>query len=336
MTHVDQSRKPVRLLRLGLTESWRTQAVYHAVAETMQAASPDTVILCRPRQPYLCLGYHQVYDAVLDRRQCQRQEVAVFRRQLGGGATYLDSDQLFYQCVFHHTRVPVLFQEVYRRMLSAPVAALRRLGLNAALREVNEIEVDGRRIAGTGGGRIGEACVVVGNLLLDFDYQALPRFWRTPSESFRELAAQALRERITTLRRLTRNAAAETVEPLLLDAFAEVFERPLKEGNLTEQEEHRARENAARMASPEYLDLHRDGGPVNPMDSLKISANVWIRADEAERNGHRIRGSFRVRGNTIEESRLESCPARSWQALEAALEGTEFDSWKSQLQALAG
>ncbi len=333
---MDESRKPVRLLRLGLTDSWRTQAVYHAVAEAMQEESPDTLILCRPRQPYLCLGYHQVYDAVLDRKQCLEREVAVFRRQLGGGTTYLDSDQVFYQCVFHHSRVPVLFQEIYQRMLRAPVAALRQLGLNAELREVNEIEVDGRRIAGTGGGRIREACVVVGNLLLDFDYQALPRFWRTPWESFRELAAQALRERIVTLRRLTGNLAAETVEPLLLGAFAAAFGRPLEEGTLTREEERRSQKIAARMASPGYLDLHRGGGPILPMDSLKISANVFIRADQTQVDGHRIRGSFRVRGTTIEESRLESCAARSWLPLDAALEGTEFDSWMSRLPALAG
>jgi len=333
---VDERQNPIRLLRLGLTESWRTQAVYHAVAEAMRVDSPDTLILCRPREPYLCLGYHQVYDEVLDRKECEQHNVAVFRRQLGGGATYLDSDQVFYQCVFHHARAPILFQEIYRRVLSAPVAALRRMGLNAELREINEIEVDGRRIAGTGGGRIAEACVVVGNLLLDFDYQALPRFWRTPWESFRELAARALCERITTLRHLTADAATEVLEPLLLDAFAEAFGRPLREGTLTPEEEHRSEQVAARMASPGYLNLHRNGEPVLPMDSLKISANVFIRAEEAQMNGHRVRGSFRVRGSTIEEARLESSPARSWQPLEASFEGTEFDLWKSRLLALAG
>ncbi|MEI6044932.1 MAG: hypothetical protein WCS37_11315 [Chloroflexota bacterium] len=35
--------------------------------------SPDTIIITRPQTPYLCLGYHDVYDAVLDRAECERQ-----------------------------------------------------------------------------------------------------------------------------------------------------------------------------------------------------------------------------------------------------------------------
>ena len=191
--------KPIRLLRLGLTDSWRTQAVYHAVAELMREDSPDTLILCRPREPYLCLGYHQIYESVLDHQLCRRRSLPVYRRRLGGGTTYLDEDQIFYQCIFHHTRAPVLIQHFYQRVLGAPVETLRQMGLNAQLRKVNEIEVDGKRIAGTGGARIGEACVVVGNLLLDFDYETLPQLWRVPWESFRDLAATALQERLTTL-----------------------------------------------------------------------------------------------------------------------------------------
>ena len=46
------------------------------------------------------------------------------------------------------------------------------------MRDTVELEVAGRRIAGVGGGRIGEAAVVVGNLLLDFDYQTMAQVWR--------------------------------------------------------------------------------------------------------------------------------------------------------------
>jgi len=329
---VNENHKPVRLLRLGLTDSWRTQAVYHAVAELMQEDSPDTLILCRPREPYVCLGYHQVYEAVLDHQLCRRRELPVFRRQLGGGTTYLDADQLFYQCVLHHMRAPVLFQDLYERVLSAPVETLRRLGLNAQLRKVNEIEVDGRRIAGTGGARIGDACVVVGNLLLDFNYCALPQLWRVPWESFRELAATALQEHLTTLRHLNASAAVETVEPLLLDSFAEALGNCLQEGRLTDEEELRSRDIATRMASDAYLHLHRDEGPVRPMNSLTISADVSIRAGAIECNGYMIRASFRVQDGVIHDSRLDSSPVRSWGQTEEALRGTDFSSWENNLR----
>ncbi|GIR32358.1 MAG: hypothetical protein CM15mP45_16540 [Deltaproteobacteria bacterium] len=47
---------------------------------------------------------------------------------------------------------------------------LNQLGLDGRLRAMNEVEANSMRIAGIGGGRVGDAMVVVGNLLLDFDY----------------------------------------------------------------------------------------------------------------------------------------------------------------------
>src|SRR3990172_3120821 len=168
----------IRLLVLGTTHWLRTQAVYHALAETMTVDSPDTIIFAQPLQPYLCIGYHQELDSVLDRQACARMSLPIARRRVGGGATLLDVNQLFYQCVFHHTRVPPMVNDLYAKMLAAPVAALRGLGLNAELQGENEIEVDGKRIAGIGGGGIGDSAVVVGNVLFDFDYNAMTRAWR--------------------------------------------------------------------------------------------------------------------------------------------------------------
>jgi len=79
-----------------------------------------------------------------------------------------------------------------------------------------------------GCGRIGNAMVVVGNLLLDFDYETTGRVWRVPHPTFRELAVSALHERVTTLRRLGCNASSAAIQAELADAFRESLERPLK------------------------------------------------------------------------------------------------------------
>ena len=327
------NERSLRVLRLGLAESWRTQAVYHAVAELMTEASADTLILCRPHTPYLCLGYHQVFDATLDRAECERRQLPVFRRKLGGGATYLDANQLFYQCVFHHTRVPVLLKELYERLLAPPVATLRRLGLLAELREQNEIEVEDRRIAGVGGGRLGEAAVVVGNFLFDFDYAGLAQVWRSPSPAFRELALAAMKDRLVTLQQLGA-FSFETVEKILLEEFAKSLGRPLLDGSLTAEEETRSRELAAHMASEVYLNLHREKGGAAPMNELKISANVFIRATEVAINGRTIRANFRVDNERVAAARFESTPPKDWRKFESALVGMPFSEWKNFMERL--
>jgi len=323
-----QEPNAIRLLNLGLTESWRTQAVYHAVAELMQIDSPDTIIICQPQTPYLCLGYHQIYAATFNRAECERRQLPVYRRRLGGGATYLDANQLFYQCVFHHSRLPVLLKKIYQRLLAAPVATLRRLGLHAALRDLNEVEAEGRRIAGIGGGRIGEASVVVGNILFDFDYAAMAHVWNAPSQSFRELAAQTLQEHVTTLTHLRVKVSMAAVERILIEEFARCLKRPVIAGDLTAAEETHARKLATLMTSAEYLNLHRENGGVAPMDSLKISADIFIRAAEVELNGRTIRASFCLRHGLISKALIESIPAQNWQKAESLLQGAPFHEWE--------
>jgi lipoate-protein ligase A len=255
----------------------------------------------------------------------------VFRRRLGGGATYLDSNQLFYQCIVHHTRAPVMLKDVYQQMLAAPVAALRRLGLNAQLYDLNEIEVDGKRIAGVGGGRIGEVAVVVGNVLGDFDFAAMADVWHVPSESFRALALEAMRERITTLREFGR-FDFDTVQRILLEEFSTSFGRRIEPGELTDEEENRSTEIAKRMASPEYLNLHSDNQSAAPMHALKISARAWIHAAEAQLDGRVVCASFRVRDDTIEEARLESTPLNDWTAVERELQGVPLKDWEGRMR----
>lgn len=141
----DNNNEAIRLVNLGQVPSWQTQAYYHAVAQLMSEDTPDTIIICQPTTPYLCLGYHQRLDSIFDSEVCQRLGIPIYRRRVGGGGTYLDANQLFYQCIFHHTRAPRFSSDLYAAMLAAPVATLQRLGLRAELRAVNEIEAEGNR-----------------------------------------------------------------------------------------------------------------------------------------------------------------------------------------------
>jgi len=273
---------PVRLLQLGVVESPLSQALYHGIAEGMTAGTPDTVIVCRPRTPYLSLGYHQRLGEFIDMDECRRRDLPVFRRRVGGGLTYLDSGQLFYQCIFHHTRLAAATGAIYERLLAAPVAALRRLGLDATLRADNEIEVDGRRVAGVGGARLGEACVVVGNILMSFDFEAMTAVWNAPGEPFRQLAGETLRERLITLEERLPEFDTDELEATLVQEFGRCLNRPLEAGEPTEAEWDLTHAFSRKMSSPEYLAMHADEQPAQPMARLKIAAGVFVHADEGD------------------------------------------------------
>ena len=322
---------PIRVLDLGVIPPLQTQSVYHALAENMTRDMQDIIIICRPSAPYLCLGYHQVFENTFDADECKQRGLPVLRRRLGGGATYLDSNQLFYQCIFHHTRMPAVLKDIYALALAAPVSTLRRLGLNAELRDTNEIEVEGKRIAGTGGGRIGDACVVVGNFLLDFDFEAMTAVWRTPSSSFRYLAEKALRQQLITLNQLGITASLEEITEMLINDFSSVLNRPIQRDTLTVVEIEAANEAAPELISDDFLALHEECGNLEPMHSLKISARAFIHAEETRVNDYDVHGSFWLSKDIIQMAKLESNPVHEWQGIEENLRGIPFKEWQEQI-----
>lgn len=322
---------PIRLLDLGAVPPGDSQAVYHVLAEQMQDETQDTIILCRPNAPYLCLGYHQTFGSIFDQQACTARSLPVYRRQLGGGATYLDAHQLFYQCVFHHRHMPVMIQDIYAAALAAPVLALRHLGLQSTLRDMNEIEVDGKRIAGTGGGRIGEATVVVGNLLFDFDSATMAAVWNTPSSAFRDLALQAMQAHILNLRGLSVETTIEEVNGLLIACFAETTGRPLLPGTLTSTELAAVQEKSAALASPETRASQPGADSPSPMHVLKISARASIRYETANCYGYTIRANFWLTGDTIQQAVLESTPPRAWLSAEQRLRGAPWQKWQEYI-----
>jgi lipoate-protein ligase A len=300
---------PVRLLDLGAVSPLRSQALYHGLGEAMAEGTPDTLVLCRPDAPYFCVGYHQRAAEVLDLALCRRAGWPVLRRRIGGGAVYLDPGQLFYQVIVHRRRAPFAVADIYRRYLGPPVEALRRLGLRARLRGVNEIEVGGRRIAGTGGGFLGEAVVVVGNLLLDFPHARMTRAWRTPSPSFRRLAAAGLRRHLTTLRaELGAPPAMADLAELLREGYQEAFGRAVAVGTVTAEERGAIQAAETRLAS-EALGLTRPGPP---SPRLKIARGVLVRELLLPGDGVSGRLTLRLRHGIIDAAVLDPPAGDGW------------------------
>ncbi len=324
----------IRLIRLGLTEAWKTQAVYHAVAGMMTEESPDTIILCRPDTPYLCLGYHQVFDDVFDAASCARLSLPVYRRKIGGGGTLLDSGQLFYQCVFHRNRVPAATDRLFAWMLEAPVRVLRGLGLDAELNDINEIRVDHKRIAGTGGGVIGDAVVVVGNILLSFQYDVLPQVWRaTGSAPSCAMAGVALRAHLTTLRAQSLNIPYKDLENLLIGEFSRSLARPLFQGDLTLAEWTAALETRSELTSGEFLHCHpaETGGALMPRP-LKIAAGAFLHVETVPAGGGMIHATLLVEDGVVTAASLESESARDLRTMEQKLHGVTIDRWRNALE----
>ncbi|MGI6206962.1 MAG: lipoate--protein ligase family protein [Anaerolineae bacterium] len=204
---------------LGGVDWAQTQAIYHAQAHLGRFAAN----VLWPIQPYVCIGRFQDLDREVDVGRCAARGLPIVRREVGGGAVYLDSGQVFYQLVLPYERSSLDYRALFRLGLEGVVLALKRLGVEAQLRGANDVTVDGRKISGNGAGVIGQAAVVVGNILLDFDYEAMASVLRVPDEKFRDKAYRGMRENLVSLVELEPGITREEVAREFAQALTETL-----------------------------------------------------------------------------------------------------------------
>ena len=316
---------------MGRIPGWQTQTIYHTVAELMTEETPDTIIISQPSDTYVCLGYHQKLDHVFDRKVCNEKDIPILRRKVGGGGTYLDSNQLFYQCVFHQNRVPTDSKKVYEQMLTPMVNTLKHFfDVKAEIKGSHEVEINGKRIAGIGGGQIGDASIVVGNILFDFDFDTMASMWSVPNEQFREMANQAMKDHIITLDDIGSVVPMDKVANQLIEEYETYFNRKLNPGGMTIDEIERAGEMGAYLRSDSFLNYIDDENSTSRRKPLKIARNVFIHYDKMEMEGENIAGSFRVENGKIHSVKFEKTDLK----LESIVVGEKFENWKEFIQQL--
>lgn len=182
--------------------NWQdSQGLYHAAAHLGREA----LFILRPAEPYVCLGFHQDAEQEIDLDYARANQIPVFRREVGGGAVYLDSGQLFYQLVIRsdHPAVPTKKAAFYEKFLQPVVETYREFGVAADYKPVNDIIANGRKVSGNGAAEIEGMMVLVGNFIMDFNYEMMSKILRVPDEKFRDKVFKTLNENLSTMLRET-------------------------------------------------------------------------------------------------------------------------------------
>ena len=316
----------VRLLDLGAVPYLESQTIYHAVAHAMDEGDPDTISLMTPDRPYVCIGFHQEMDKEIDLDYCRAQAIPVLRREVGGGAVYLDGGQLFVHFIFHRERLPRQVEEVFKLFIRPIVETYRAIGIEASHRPLNDIVVGARKIGGTGIAAIGEAMVVAGSVMFDFDTQTMARALKVSSEKMRDKVYQSLQEYMTTIRReLPEPPPRDEVKALLARKFAETLGVALEPGELTAKERRAVTSLNRRFTSPRWL--RQKGGLTRR--GITIGAGVRVAEAEHKAAGGLIRATARLRDDSIDSLSLSGDftfhPSHLLGELEATLRGHRLD-----------
>jgi len=192
-----------RVIDTGLRDGRANIAFDQALIDLHRAgAIPDTIRFLRFR-PTALVGRHQAVAAEIRRDYCRDHGIGIARRITGGGAIYFDEGQLGWELVFHRRTLGLGdLGETARAICEAAASGLRRLGVDARFRPRNDIEVDGRKICGTGGFFDGDTLFYQGTLLIDVDPAVMVRALNVPRAKLEKRNLDSAEARVVTLRAL--------------------------------------------------------------------------------------------------------------------------------------
>ncbi len=269
-----------RLVDLGGIDGYTIQSVYEAVAEAVsKGLSPNTLILCYPKTPYVCVGVNQMVQAEVDVDYCKAHGLPIVRRKLGGGAVYLDDGQQFYHIIVHLESMPDI-GEFYRKYLRPTVYTYRSFGLDAAYKPLNDVVVSGRKASGNAAAWIGRSGILIGNVILDIDPVKLSRILKVPDEKFRDKLAKTIDEWITSLKReLGYMPEREEVKARIIEGFRTELGVEFYDGSLTDFEVESLERIRSEIGSEEWTfrvsRRHRDLQPTGGR-KVKIAGDIYL------------------------------------------------------------
>ncbi|MGB3340603.1 MAG: biotin/lipoate A/B protein ligase family protein [bacterium] len=209
----------MNLIKLDKLPGQDSMLIFHVLARI----GFEGLVIVSPDRPLASVGYFQNSEKEIDLEFCRNADIPVMRREVGGGATYLDGNQIFYQMIWdrNNRKFPKNIKKIFKIFSEPACGTYRKFGINTSFRAENDIITDkGKKIAGEGGGDIGDSMVFVGGILLDFDYKTMSRVLKVPDEKFRDKIFKSMEENLTTMKReLGEIPPREDIKRVLVENF---------------------------------------------------------------------------------------------------------------------
>ena len=231
--------KPFRVIDTGIRDGRRQIAFDQALIDAHQAGQiPDTIRFLR-FPPTVLIGRHQALSSEIKREYCRERGIGIARRITGGGAIYFDEGQLGWELVFHRATLGISsLADLTCEICEAAAAGLSTLGVNAKYRPRNDIEVDGRKLSGSGGFFDGDTLFYQGTVLVDMNTADMVAALNVPQAKLAKRALDSAAQRVVTLRELRGVAPTiEAIQNALLAGFSGRLGITPTRGDITPHEE---------------------------------------------------------------------------------------------------
>ncbi len=313
----------IRLLDTGSISAAENMALDMIILEEVaQGNSPSTFRFLQFRPQAALVGYNQDVDLEIRRDYCETHNIDINRRLTGGGGILFQESALGWEIfgVNGHHPFSGKFETILTRICTIAADGLSLHGIKAKFRPRNDIEIEGRKISGTGGVVVSGAMMFQGTILIKNEIDQFLRALRVPVEKLKKREIESLMDRICFLNDLVDPPPTlSEVKKALTGEFEAQLGIKFVSSGLTDRESKRLEKELSYFQSKQWVySKSRPQHESEPARSIKQTSGGTFRT-------HLWPGP---RGKRIQQALIVgdffAIPARLIRDLEASLVGVRL------------
>ena len=224
------------------------------LANRVGAGTSQPTLRLYTYQPSALVGRFQSIENELNLEYCAQNKIPVNRRPTGGGAIIMGENQLGVALAIPG-KTDESYASVRERMAQFSqgiISGLNTLGIEVEFRRKNDLEVNGKKIAGLGlhktatGGLLFHA-----SLLVDLDVSYMLNVLRTPFEKISDKEIATVAERTTTIQReYKKPLTLNYVRIIILNGYKNAFDANIELSDFSNEEMDEIRQ----LEKDKYMD----------------------------------------------------------------------------------
>ncbi len=192
----------LRIVDSGIREARFNLSLTEALSRGRRDGSTPDTLRFQHFQPSAIIGRHQLLHREVDLDWVAAHGVQTARRMTGGGAIVMGPGLLGWELILSRRAVPQTLDEVTALICTGVAEAVSSFGVPAVFRPRNDVEVQGRKVSGTGAYFDGEVLVFQGTVLVELDLDFMMNALRLPVRKLGKRGLAAMAERVTDLKTL--------------------------------------------------------------------------------------------------------------------------------------
>jgi lipoate---protein ligase len=274
----------IRVVDTQALSAAENMALDEALLEAREENSiPDTIRFLSFNPHSALVGYFQIVESELRTSYCRQQGIDINRRITGGGALYWGTKdvgwEIFASSESFSSKIKQM-EDYYRLFCQAASNGINKFRLNSNFRPRNDIEIEGRKISGSGGTSIKKCFMFQGTLLVDIDLEIMLRALRIPVEKLKYNEINSLKERVTWLsRELGYCPARDEIIKNLLEGFCQTLETEYYFDELCRREKELFRQKIPYFSGKNHINRVKGANTVFSIKSLNKTESGTVKCN---------------------------------------------------------